>query len=509
MARCYRLTAAAARPMAVGAVLLSLACASVPPAWPGAPGLEARPRLAGVIDSVVSSPVLAATSWGIAVLDVESGTWLARLNAGKHFIPASNTKLVVAAVSLGVLGPDYRWETSVWAGAQSGDSVADGLLVIGRGDPTFSRRFRDDDLTVTDSIADRIAAAGLKRIRGDITIDVSFFGDRTALGAWEVGDLGWSYAPPIDAFAIGEGTFSIVMRGGEAQGQPAEVTTIGPPGLQPLRARAVTDTVGARATVDVDFLDRTDRVIVEGRVAPGVSDTTRLAVVSPAQYAGRALEWALRTRGITVDGEVIVLRDSAQAATLRSNLHVGYTRIADVISPPLNDVVGAILRPSQNWIAEHVLKTLGAERRGTGGWSTGIDVERRYLIDVAGIDSTAFLLRDASGLSPQNLMTPDMVIALLEHARSSPWRDRFVEALPGPGMEDSTLENRLRELDGRLRAKTGSITNVNSLSGYITDTDGRTLAFSILTNGSGVSSAVVRQGIDRIVLAIAREGQGQ
>jgi D-alanyl-D-alanine carboxypeptidase/D-alanyl-D-alanine-endopeptidase (penicillin-binding protein 4) len=217
----------------------------------------------------------------------------------------------------------------------------------------------------------------------------------------------------------------------------------------------------------------------------------------------------LRTRGITVDGEVIVLRDSAQAATLRSNLHVGYTRIADVISPPLNDVVGAILRPSQNWIAEHVLKTLGAERRGTGGWSTGIDVERRYLIDVAGIDSTAFLLRDASGLSPQNLMTPDMVIALLEHARSSPWRDRFVEALPGPGMEDSTLENRLRELDGRLRAKTGSITNVNSLSGYITDTDGRTLAFSILTNGSGVSSAVVRQGIDRIVLAIAREGQGQ
>jgi D-alanyl-D-alanine carboxypeptidase/D-alanyl-D-alanine-endopeptidase (penicillin-binding protein 4) len=498
--------AATARPAAVAALLVVAGCASAPPTWPGAPGLDARPRLAQVIDSVVSSPVLDATGWGIAVRDLDSGQWLARLNAGKHFIPASNTKLVVSAVSLGVLGPDYRWETPVWAKAGPGDTIADGLVVIGRGDPTFSRRFRESDLTVTDSIADRIAAAGLKRIRGDITIDVSFFGDRMAFGAWEVGDLGWSYAPPIDAFAIGEGTFGIVMTGGEAAGDPAAITTVDPPGLQPLKAAARTDTAGARASVDVDFLDRTDHVIVEGSVAPGESDTTRLAVVSPAMYAGRALEWALRARGVQVDGEVTLLRDSAEAAQLRTQLNLDYSRITNASSPPLSDVVAAILRPSQNWIAEQVLKTLGAERRGSGGWSTGIDVERRYLIDVAGIDSTSFLLRDASGLSPQNLVSPDMVIALLEHARSAPWGAQFHEALPEPGMEEGTLENRLRELDGRLRAKTGSITNVNTLSGYISTVDGRSLAFSILTNGSGVSSAAVRRGIDRIVLSIAQEG---
>lgn len=462
-----------------------------------------------MIDSVLTSPALAATSWGIAVRDLDSGRWLARYNAERHFIPASNTKLVVTTVSLGVLGPDYRWETPVWARMQPGDTVADELVVIGRGDPTFSKRFHESDLTVTDSIADRIAAAGVKRIRGDITIDVSFFGDRAALGAWEVGDLGWAYAPPIEAFAIGEGTFGFIMRGGAEAGAPAEYTTVEPPGLQPVEARAVTDTAGARASVDVDFLDRIDRVIVEGSVGAGDSDTTRLAVVSPARYAGRAIEWALRARGVTVDGEVVLLRDSTEAAKLRERLNLDFARITDATSPPLIDVVAAILRPSQNWIAEHLLKTLGAERRGTGGWSTGIDVERRYLIDEVGIDSTGFFLRDASGLSPQNLVAPDMVIALLEHARSQPWGPQFVAALPAPGMEDSTLENRLEELAGRLHAKTGTITNVNALSGYITAADGRVLAFSILTNGSGVSSAIVRRGMDRIVMAIAQEGGTQ
>lgn len=506
MARRAVLDTAAARLTLVAAVLYSTGCAAAPAVRPGAPGLTAPEPIAAVIDSVVSSPALAGTSWGIAVFEPATERWVARLNADKHFIPASNTKLVVTTVAMGELGPDYRWETPVYAHAEPGDSVADGIVVIGRGDPTFSARFHENDLTVTDSIADRIAAAGIRRITGDITIDVSFFGDRPVHGTWEVGDLGWYYAPPIEAFAIGEATFGFVMTGGERAGEAAEVSTLEPPGLQPLTATAVTDTAGARASIDVDFLHRTDRVIVEGSVAPAIADTTRLAVTSPAMYAGRALEWALRTRGVAVDGEVRILRDSIRAAALRDRLGVEWSRVTGVQSPPLTDVVAGILRPSQNWIAEQLLKTLGAERSGSGGWSTGIDVETKYLTEVAGIDPTGFFLRDASGLSAQNLMSPDMVIALLEHARTSAWGRQYVEALPEPGMDDSTLENRLRELDGRLRAKTGSITNVNSLSGFLTTADGRTLTFSILTNGSGVSAGAVRRGMDRIVLAIAQEG---
>jgi D-alanyl-D-alanine carboxypeptidase/D-alanyl-D-alanine-endopeptidase (penicillin-binding protein 4) len=411
---------------------------------------------------------------------------------------------------MGVLGPEYRWETPVFARMHAGDSTAGELVVIGRGDPTFSRRFHAGDLTVTDSIADRIAAAGIRRVTGDIIVDVSFFGDRPVNGTWEVGDLPWSYAPPIEAFAIGEATFEIVVHGGSGAGDDARVmVTGGPPGLQPIDARVTTDTAGAPARIDIDYLDRVDRVIVRGSIGEGATDTSRIAVTHPARYAGRALEHALRTRGIRIDGDVRALDDSTEAGRLRERLNAGYQRIATMSSPPLVDVVAAIMRPSQNWIAEQLLKTLGAERRSSGGWSTGLDVERRYLIDVARIDSSGFFLRDASGLSPQNLLAPATIVALLEHARAEPWGDRYRETMPEPGMEESTLENRLPELAGRLRAKTGSITNVNTLSGYVTTRDGRTLIFSIMTNGSGVSAAAVRRGMDSIILAIAGEGARQ
>jgi D-alanyl-D-alanine carboxypeptidase/D-alanyl-D-alanine-endopeptidase (penicillin-binding protein 4) len=234
-----------------------------------------------------------------------------------------------------------------------------------------------------------------------------------------------------------------------------------------------------------------------------------VAVTHPARFAARALEFALRTRGIRVDGDIRIVRDSAEAELLRQQLHADYRRITTITSPPLTEIVAAILRPSQNWMAEQLLKTLGAERRGIGGWSSGIDVERRYLIGTASLDSTTFFLRDASGLSAQNLLAPEGIVDLLAHARRQPWGQAWYEALPEPGLEEGTLESRLLPLRGRLRAKTGSITNVNTLSGYVTTNDGRQLIFSVMTNGSGVSAAAVRQGVDRIIEALAAEGGKQ
>jgi len=489
----------------VAAVVASASCVTAGAAT--RPGHVAPPALAAVIDSVISTPPLNRATWGIAVWDATAGRPIVDYEAGRHFIPASNTKIVVTTAALGVLGPDYRWETPVFAKMQPGDSVAGEVVVIGRGDPTFSSRFHADDFTVTDSIAEQIASSGIRRVGGDLVIDVTFFGDRTINGAWEAGDLPWSYAPPIEAFAIGEATFGVVLTGGAAAGDGVTVETTagpqGPQGLQPLKTELATDTAGARPDIDVDFMSHVDEVFIRGRVPAGKADTSRLAVTSPARYAGRAIAWALRERGIRVDGEVLVQRDSARAMQLREQLYAGYERVAIVRSPPLRDVVAAILRPSQNWIAEQLLKTLGAEKRGSGGWSTGLDVERRWMIDEAGIDSTGFFLRDASGLAPQNLLSAAAIVSLLEHARTASWGDLYRDALPEPGMKESTLENRLLPLRGRLRAKTGSLTNVSTLSGYLNADDGRLLIFSIMTNGSGVSQAAAGRGADRIVEAIA------
>jgi D-alanyl-D-alanine carboxypeptidase/D-alanyl-D-alanine-endopeptidase (penicillin-binding protein 4) len=226
-------------------------------------------------------------------------------------------------------------------------------------------------------------------------------------------------------------------------------------------------------------------------------------VISPAHAAALALRRVLENAGIAVAGEVRVLRDSTAVIAYRAMHDDRIREIGRVRSVSLDSVVAQILRPSQNWIAEQLLKTIAANTEDEGSWLAGVTLERRFLIDQAGIDSTAFFLRDASGLSVQNLLTPAATVELLEFARSQAWGQQFRNALPAPGMGESTLENRLPGLEDRLRAKTGTITHVNSLAGYLETADGRTLTFSIMTNASGVASAAVRRGIDRIVEALA------
>ena len=173
-------------------------------------------------------------------------------------------------------------------------------------------------------------------------------------------------------------------------------------------------------------------------------------------------------------------------------------------SPPLHEVVDAILGPSQNWMTEQLLRTMGAELGGGGTWREGLRVERRWLQGTAGVDSLDVLQRDGSGMSAQNLVTPRAMVKVLEQAARAPWFELYRKALPEPGEEDTTLESRLPELRGRVHAKTGTLTNVTTLSGYLVTDSGRTLVFSILTNGSGLPSNTVRGAIDRLVLEAAR-----
>ncbi|HSJ15662.1 MAG TPA: D-alanyl-D-alanine carboxypeptidase/D-alanyl-D-alanine-endopeptidase, partial [Longimicrobiales bacterium] len=486
-----------ARPAAVLLLVFVAACATT-----GA-GREAgtAARLGARIDAILDAPPLHRTSWGVLFQDAATGAVLFARNPDRHFIPASNTKLVIAAVALGTLGPDWRYRTEVLAAPDSAGTATE-LRVVGRGDPSLSARFWGREHAAIEALADSIAAAGVRRVAGPLVIDVSYFRDAQVHSAWEVGDLPATYAAPVSAFAIEEGSFAVVLRGGARPGDAAHIMAAAAdaapaaadaapaaadaaPALaapQALRATVTTDTAGARTTISSDYMARSDTIRLSARVPPLATDTVRLAVTDPPRFAGRRLAQALARRGIAVDS-VAIRRDPAPAPPLRT--------IAALASPPLAEIVAAILQPSQNWIAEHVLKTLGAERGSEGSWRGGLAVERRYLSDVAGIDSLAFNLRDASGLSAQNLLTPAATVTLLDHVRAAPWRTQFAAALAAPGMTGSTLEKRLAPLAGRLDAKTGTIANVNALSGYLTTDSGRELTFSILSNGSGLPSATV------------------
>jgi D-alanyl-D-alanine carboxypeptidase/D-alanyl-D-alanine-endopeptidase (penicillin-binding protein 4) len=456
-----------------------------------------RPSLAAVIDSITTQPPLHRTSWGILVHDAATGRVLYEQNAERHFIPASNTKLVIGVVAMGTFGPDHRYRTPLLLAGRDADS-ASALIVAGSGDPTWSDRFHDDATVPIDSMAALVAATGVRAI-GTLVLDVSRFRDELVNGTWEVGDLPGIYAPPIDAIAAADGTFDLVVTGGSAPGEPAAAAVAGPL-TQPVRAELATDTAGARTVLRIDYSARRDSIYITGSVGAGSVDTVTRAVTQPARTVGGALVALLAARGVSVDS-VSVVRDSTTAAALRSNAQV----VGEWVSPPMRDIVSVILRPSQNWVAEQVLKSLGAEFGDGGSWSEGIAVEREYLYAAAGVDSGAVNLRDGSGMSAQNLLSPEATVRMLMHARAQPWNDAFRDALAAPGMEGSTLSGRLRPLEGRVFAKTGTISNVNALSGYLIGPDGRDIVFSILTNGTGLPSGIVRNAMDEILLAVARE----
>tara|TARA_B100002049_G_scaffold23757_1_gene15847 strand:- start:1750 stop:2280 length:531 start_codon:yes stop_codon:yes gene_type:complete len=173
-------------------------------------------------------------------------------------------------------------------------------------------------------------------------------------------------------------------------------------------------------------------------------------------------------------------------------------------SPPLSELIAGILKPSQNWMTEQLIRTLGAELGEEGSWSEGVAVISEFLTEVVGIDSLDISLRDGSGLSRYNLVTPRALVRILQYLSSDQNNGTYRSALATPGEEDSTLQERLVDLEGRVFAKTGTLSNVTSLSGYLTRDDGSEVIFSILSNGSGLPSGQVRGAIDDIVRILAR-----
>ncbi len=511
-----------------------------------------RPEFIELVDSITSTPPLERTAWGIEVYDLDAERPLFQLNARKHFVPASNTKLVVTTVSMGTLGPDWRYHTPIYAVLDpAADTVARTLVLVGRGDPTFSGRFNPDDFSVADSLADSVALAGIRHVQR-IAIDASYFEARGYNPSWEAGDEPWSYAAPVRGAEAGEGAVAVVVTPGARPGDAASVDVLAPAGALVVLDSVISDSAGTGSDVDYNRRFGADTLTLSGTIAVDRGpDTSWIAVADPARYLGLQLQAALDSIGMPADSLEVVDDSAASAALLpvqptpvcngpctpvqscrvdprtrrqpepdtvcitlpdpraadtwpdTVQLPGGgvAVRVATWTSPPLADIVAGLLKPSQNWIAESLLKTLGARLEGDGSWTAGIRAEYHYLYGVVGVDSGAVYLRDGSGLSAQDLVTPNAVVQLLRFVDEQPWGARYRQGMAEPGQE-GTLEHRLEALEGRLYAKTGTIRHVNALSGYLTAADGRRLAFSILTNASGVPSGDVRAAIDAIVEAM-------
>jgi D-alanyl-D-alanine carboxypeptidase/D-alanyl-D-alanine-endopeptidase (penicillin-binding protein 4) len=403
-----------------------------------------REDLRRLIDSLTHQPQFRGGLWGVLIVDPRTGDTLYSQNAGKLFMPASNMKVITSTAALTLLGPDYTYKTTFLTDGPLQDSVLDGdLIVIGRGDPTISDNMRGVATTVMDALADSIRAHGIRQITGRLARVGNAFPDSIHGYGWEWDDLGEYYAAGVDELIFNEG-------------------------MAPTTPRPPPDTVRDSA----------------------YSGPAK----DPATAYLNALNDALIRKGITLDAGVL---DSILPTPIKMDTLFVFTSL------PMRNILPALLKPSQNQIAEILLKTIGLERGGMGTADSARKIVGQQLL-AWGVQPDGFVIRDGSGLSRHDLLTPETLVRVLDRIQQDTAFAVFYNALPIAGI-DGTLKDRMKGTlaEGNAHAKTGSISNARTLSGYVTTADGERLIFSILaSNWTGPTSAVTGVA-DRIVAALA------
>jgi D-alanyl-D-alanine carboxypeptidase/D-alanyl-D-alanine-endopeptidase (penicillin-binding protein 4) len=497
----------------LGALLLALAAAfplqaqtvragNVAASGAYATSAPAGTRLGDRIDAVLARPAVSRVTWGIEVRDPSTGAVLYARNAARPMIPASNLKLIVSAAAAHLLPADYRFRTSLYATGPVRDGTLQGDLVLyGRGDPMISARYFSSRTAVFEMLADSLAARGIRRVSGRVVADESWLDREYVREDWDPEDRLWWYAAPVSALGLNDNSIDFRVLPGAAAGSPARISALPASGAYRLENATRTVGSGGRHTLDFERGAGPGRVRAVGQIPVNAgAQTESFAVDDGARWTATVFRETLERRGIEVAvDEVRVVSDPA------ASVSTGSAALAEWRSPPLPQAIGPVLLNSQNWFAELLVKTLGREVSGRGSWEAGLALERAFLTGVVGIDSADFVLRDGSGLSANNRVTPRALARLLDYVRTAPRQAVVRQKLPVSGSPDGSLRSRLTDLRGRVAAKTGYIGGVNSMSGYVTLPDGRELIFVVLANGPGDRADILR-AIDDVVRAVAAEG---
>ena len=484
------------------------------------------------IEQILSDPEVARGFWGIDVVSLDSGKHLFAINENKLFTPASNTKLFTTAAVLALIGPDYRFKTSIESlgtidkyGRLNSD-----LVVVGRGDPNLSGRTlpyslhterRAPPIQVLIDLADQLVAKGLKYVDGDVVADDSYYVFERYGEGWSQDDLVWEWGAPVSALTINDNVLFVNIMPADRPGERAFLNITPYPEYYRIDNRVMTTPQGTGPRkIYINREPGSNQITFWGNMPQDDAGAGEaLAIEDPADFTAKLFRELLEQRGVTVYGrprtrhtELASMQTFSVTSIASGGGDIpGHSAPAPLVlathdSQPVSDDLRVINKVSQNLHAELMLRLLGKEKGTSGSIQGGLEVLRGFLTS-ADIKPDQFVFYDGSGLSRENLVSPAAVVQLLQYAYGQPWGKQFEDTLPVSGV-DGSLSDRLRNppFKGAVRAKTGSLGHVNALSGYATTTKGQVVAFSILCNNHNLPSKKAIDTIDRIVEKIVTEG---
>ena len=486
-----------------------------PPQPAGKPSEKSRKAAAELrrdLEAVFAAPIMAHANWGVVVRSLSTGELLYERNPDKLMVPASNMKIVTLAAAARVIGWDARFVTTIETAAPvEGETLRGDLYVRGGGDPTINTRNGRGAAVFADWSA-ALQAAGIRRIDGRIIGDDNLFDDEGVGAGWAWDYLEADYAAPVGALQYNEDVAALTVLPGHAPGEPAVVSLAAGSGLR-LDNKALTSPSGTPETIQVRR--RLDAAVLEVRgtvpLAPaeppptneGIRTAVRnVAVVNPTAYFVQSLKDALVTRGITVTGDAVDLDDlpGSTAATAGPATRV----LARSESQPLRDIAVVMMKVSQNLYAETLFKAAGRAVTGAGTADAGRTAVLETLRDWK-LDERALVMLDGSGLSRYDYVSANLIAGILSRVYSDPQhRDAFTASLAIAG-KDGTVINRMKRTraEGNARVKTGSISNMRSLSGYVHTRDGEPVVFAILANDFTLPAATINWITDLAVEIMA------
>ncbi len=485
------------------AIVAVLALLFAPPAQASKPrkAFSAVPQtLRQALDQIGRHAPTRSAGVSVAISDLETGETAYTRNPDQPETIASVTKMISSAAALHYLGPTYKFRTTFWRrGDVREGNLMGSILVVGGGDPNISGRFYENDsFAVFDRWAQGLRQAGIVRVSGDLILNASAFDRIYRHPDWPPDrDTRW-YQAPISALSYNDNVVIVSVGRGALPGAPAIVSIDPDTDVVQTVARARTVGKTGKVRIAVARPGGSDQVYVDGTVpARYFRYSVPLAIDDPPKFFGAALKSRLRAAGIELAGTVVE-RDVEPDN--------GWLLIARTESD-LIPTMSVSNKHSQSFYAEQIFKTLALEKTGKGTWEGALALSRQFLASM-GLDPARFDIHDGSGLSAANRVTAGDMVKFLRAMRLHPQWAVWRSTLAVSGDSEGSLRSRLMDsfAKGQVQAKTGTLNGVSTLAGYARAGSGKTYAFAILLNGSGVSESRGHAYQDRLVRTLIQRG---